>query len=211
MSRFTAQILNGPDDTWTHALARACVRPLLGPWVRPNHFTTLRLLTGLAACAFLALGTPRGVLWFGVFWLLSCFLDRVDGELARIGRMMSRGGHLYDMYVDQAVNALVFLAMGIGLRHSALDGWAIPLGVDASACMLLCGWLSEMFEQEQDGERIWGSAFLGFHPDDALYLLPVFAWAGWLLPVLVAAAAATSLILLVILVRLARQRARRAG
>jgi archaetidylinositol phosphate synthase len=38
--------------------------------------------------------------WGGGIWLLSAFLDRADGELARIGDMMSRGGHVYDYYSD---------------------------------------------------------------------------------------------------------------
>jgi len=38
-------------DSWTHRLARWMVRPLAGGPVTPNHLTTLRLLTALAACA----------------------------------------------------------------------------------------------------------------------------------------------------------------
>ena len=68
--------------TWTHLLARPVVRPLIGTAVRPNHLTTLRLLTGIAACVALALGTRAGMWWGGGLWLVSAFLDRADGELA---------------------------------------------------------------------------------------------------------------------------------
>ena len=119
--------------TWTHLAARALVRPLIGTGVTPNHLTTLRLVTGLMACAAVALGTPAGALWGGILWLVSAFLDRADGELARIGDMMSAQGHAYDYLADVLVNSLVFAAAGIGARHSWLGVWATPLGVIATA------------------------------------------------------------------------------
>jgi archaetidylinositol phosphate synthase len=73
------------NDTWSHAAARTLVRPLVGTWVRPNHLTLLRLVTGALACALLAVGGGRAELWSGILWLFSAFLDRADGELARIG------------------------------------------------------------------------------------------------------------------------------
>ena len=109
--------------------------------------------------------------------MLSAFLDRVDGELARIGNMMTPGGHRYDYLVDNGVNGLFFLAIGIGLRHASLFGhdlghWPIALGVLSSgALLLLCNWMSEIYETHAAGEqRIYEGAW-GFHLDDALYLL----------------------------------------
>ena len=200
------------NDTWTHALARFAVRPLIGSGVTPNHLTTLRLLTGLAACAFLALGPNLfygALLWGGGLWVLSAFLDRADGELARIGDMMSPGGHRYDYLVDNGVNCLFFLAIGVGLRHASLFGhdlalWTIALGALSSAALLLCNWMSEIYEARlPDDSRIWAGAW-GFHPDDALYLLGPAAWLGWLLPILLAAAAGTTGMAVVIAIRLAR-------
>ena len=200
------------NDTWTHRLARLAVRPLIGSGVTPNHLTTLRLLTGLAACTSLALG-PRSfhdaLLWGGGLWVLSAFLDRADGELARIGDMMSPGGHRYDYLVDNGVNGLFFLAIGIGLRHARLFGhdlalWTVALGVLSGGALLLCNWMSEIYEARlADGQRIWAGAW-GFHPDDALYLLGPAAWLGWLLPILLAAAVGTSVMAVIIAVRLSR-------
>ncbi len=179
------------NRTWTHAMARAAVRPLLGTAVRPNHITTLRLLSGVAACVALALGTRAGDVWGGVLWLVSGFLDRADGELARIGRMMTPGGHRYDLLVDTWVNAAFFLAIGIGLRGAWLGAWGPLLGVVTCGCMLACAGLSEAYEQRSDpGVRVWNGAW-GFHPDDALFLLAPMAWLGWLGWLLVAAAIGT--------------------
>ena len=116
-------------DSWTHLLARRAIRPLLGTGVTPNHLTTMRLLTGVAACAAIGAGTREGAWWGGGLWLLSAFLDRADGELARVGNMMSAAGHRYDFYVDLGVNALFFVAAGIAVRDGWLGPWAVPLGL----------------------------------------------------------------------------------
>ena len=108
------------NDTWTHALARYMVRPLIGTGVTPNHLTTLRLVTGALACLLFARAGHGDILWGGVLWLVSAFLDRADGELARIGHMQSQQGHLYDYYTDLTINSAFFLAIGVGLRHSWL-------------------------------------------------------------------------------------------
>lgn len=202
------------NDTWTHGMARAVVRPLIGTGVTPNHLTTLRLLTGLAACACLALvpylPQHRALLgWGGGLWILSAFLDRADGELARIGNMMSPGGHRYDYMVDNGINCLFFLCIGIGLTrahlfsHHDLGAWAIGLGIVASGAMFACNWMSERYEEQVPSERIFAGAW-GFHLDDALYLLGPAAWLGLLLPILLGAAIGTSVMALVILCKLLR-------
>ena len=189
------------NDTWSHAAARTLVRPLVGTWVRPNHITFMRLATGALACVLLAIGGSVAELWSGVLWLISAFLDRADGELARIGKMQSRRGHLFDYYTDVVLNSAFFLAAGINLRHGGLAPWAIPAGIVACAAMLACCLLSEAYEQEvATGERVWEGGF-GFQPDDALYLLPLFVWLHWLAPILVAAAVVTSAIGIVIFSR----------
>ncbi len=189
------------NDTWTHAAARWMVRPLVGTGVTPNHLTTLRLITGVAACLGIALGTPAGGLWGGALWLVSAFLDRADGELARIGNMMSAAGHTYDYQVDLWINSAFFLAAGVGLRHSWLGHLAPSVGFEAAIAMVACSWLSEVYEKlSGPGVRTWNGGF-GFHPDDALYLLGPIVWLGWLAPILVAAAVCSTLMAGVILAR----------
>src|SRR5258708_39146698 len=119
--------------SWTHRLARILVRPLVATRVTPNHLTTARLLTGLLACALFAAGDFTMDVWAGILWLVSAFLDRADGELARIGGQTSAWGHAYDYACDTAVTALFFLAIGIGARHGMLGNAAIGLG------LLACG------------------------------------------------------------------------
>ncbi len=191
-------------NSWTHLLARIVIRPFLGTRLRPNHLTTLRLLAGVASCACFALGTSQGMTWGGGLWLLSAFLDRADGELARIGDMMSRRGHIYDYYTDNFVNSLFFAAIGIGLRDTWLGPWAIPLGIVSAASLLACSIFAEQLEQRSPPETRAYSGRWGFDPDDALYLMAPLAWLGWLSPILPAAAVGTTTMMIITWVRLRR-------
>jgi archaetidylinositol phosphate synthase len=192
------------DTTWTHLLARPVVRPLVGTVVRPNHLTTLRLLTGIAACIAFAWGTRAGMWWGGGLWLVSAFLDRADGELARIGNMMSPGGHRYDYLADVWVNTLFFVAIGFGLRHSWLGEWSIPLGVISGLSILLGSLFSEWLERRSPTGTKGISGKWGFDPDDALYLMGPLAWLGWLSAILVGASVGATVVMLIQGVRLLR-------
>jgi archaetidylinositol phosphate synthase len=190
-------------------MARVVVRPLIGTGVTPNHITTLRLVSGIAACAAVALGTPAGALWGGVLWLLSAFLDRADGELARIGDMKSRKGHLYDYYSDALINSLIFAAAGIGCRHGWLGAWAAPLGVVATLAMLVCWVVGERYQQlDGSGHKAYEGRW-GFDMDDGLYLIAPLIWFGLMSFVVVGAATATSVMAVLIIFRYRRLRAER--
>jgi archaetidylinositol phosphate synthase len=189
-------------NSWTHLLARVVISPFLGTRLRPNHLTTLRLLSGLAACVCFGLGTKPGMAWGGGLWLLSAFLDRADGELARIGNMTSRRGHRYDYYTDNVVNSLFFAAIGVGLRHAWLGHWAIPCGVISAAALMTFNIFSGQLEQRGPPQTRAYSGRWGFDPDDALYLMAPFAWLECLSPVLTAAAVDTIVMMVITWLRL---------
>ncbi len=191
-------------DTWTHRLARPCVRPLVGTGVTPNHITTLRLATGIIGCIGFLHGDYVWQAWGGVAWVLSVFLDCADGELARIGNMMTSRGHAYDFGVDLVVNSIVFLAIGIGLRNSWLGPWAIGLGAVAAVSVFLSSYLSEEIERfEATGKKAYSAAY-GFEPDDAMFLFGPLAWLDWFAPLLVGAAIGSTAVMAVTAWRLRR-------
>jgi phosphatidylglycerophosphate synthase len=197
------------NQSYAHLVARALVRPLLGTWVRPNHITLLRMGIGIAACGLLATGVGVCEVWSGVLWLVTCLLDRADGELARLGDMRSDLGRTLDFYSDLVLDSLWFLAMGFGLRHGALGRAAIPLGVLTCVCMLLCIGLAELYERDSEPGVKTFYGLRRFHPDDALFLFALFIWLHVLPLVLVAASVATPLIAAVIAVQyLAARRGR---
>ena len=174
-------------DSWTHRLARMAVRPLLGTKVTPNHLTALRLVTGLAACAAFAAGTRGGEIWGGLLWVLSAFLDRADGELARLANAQSKWGHIFDYASDVSLSALFFIAVGVGLR-GALGDWAVALGLLGGLSVAYASLMSEAIERhKEDGVKAYEGAG-GFDFDDILYLFGPIAWFGLLMPLLIGGA-----------------------
>lgn len=176
-----------PPKTYVHAVARWCVRPLVDTPVTPNHLTTLRLLTGMAAAAAFATGEYGWTVWGGILFVISALLDRADGELARLSARMSTGGHWYDLYADMLVNVLVFVGIGIGLIGELPGVWAPVMGVVSG--LSVGGIFMVVFRLHDLGSHP-GVAFAypeGFDLDDTLFVIALFAWFDALLPLLTAA------------------------
>ena len=198
------------NQTYAHSIARWMVRPLLGTPIRPNHLTLLRMAIGLGACALLALGSRTGAIWSGILWIATCVLDRADGELARIGNMRSESGKVLDFYSDLVLDSLWFLSAGIGLSEGDgnLSHVGVALGALSAVSVFICIGGAELFERAS-GPGV--KAYYGlqkFHPDDALFLLALFTWFGWLAPLLIASSICTPVIALVIVYRYVRLRFR---
>ena len=170
-------------DSWTHKIARLCILPLVNTPVTPNHLTTARLVTGLSAGAAFAVGDRAWDISGGWLWLLSCFLDRADGELARVSGKTSPWGHRYDYLCDVWVTALFFLGAGIGLRDGGLGGWAIAAGLASMLGVIAAEVLAERIDRMKGdtGAKAYPS-FAGFDFDDVLYLFAPVVWLGWQLP-----------------------------
>ncbi len=177
----------GLYESWTHKLARLCVRPLINTPVTPNHLTTARLLTGLAACAAFALGTRNAEIWAGGLWVASAFLDRADGELARLSGNCSASGHHYDLVCDVLINGLVFLAIGIGQRNGVVGAWSIVMGLVAGLGVTAAALWSEQLERRSAAVVKAYEGRAGFDFDDVLYIFGPLAWLGWLFPLLIGA------------------------
>jgi archaetidylinositol phosphate synthase len=181
-------------NTVIHRVARPLVRPLVGTFVRPNHLTTLRLVSGLGAAALFAAGEAWWA-WGGVVFLVSAVLDRADGELARQGKLSSPSGHRYDLLADCLCNVAVFLGIGVGVSGGALGLWSIPLGLVAGLAVV------STFAVMTRVERIGGQGAAAFpttgsfDPDDAILVLAPGAFFDALLPLLVAAAVGAPLFL----------------
>lgn len=174
--------------TWTHKLALLVVRPLAGTFVTPNHLTFLRLISGLIACYCFASGDRELTIWGGWIWVLSAFLDRADGELARVSGKSSPWGHKFDMFCDSAITSLFFVAGGIGLRESELGAWGVLMGIAGGLGVLGAEYFAEQIDKRNDDpdDRAY-PGFAGFDFDDVLYLFAVIAWLDWFMPIIIGA------------------------
>jgi archaetidylinositol phosphate synthase len=192
-------------NTWIHRAVRVAVRPLAATRIAPNHVTTLRLVTGIAAAGAFAYGDETWRYGGAGLFLLSMFLDRADGELARVSGKTSPAGHSYDLVSDSVSNALAFLGLGIGLRDGLFGAWAPLMGLAAGAAIAAILLLVVRLEHLH-GARAGELAPLGgFDPDDALLIVPVAVWLGAANWLLLAAAAGAPVFALLMLVKFRRR------
>lgn len=166
-------------NTWIHRIARAVVvRPLATTPVTPNQVTAARLGAGLAAAAMLAVGrAPWPDIAAGAF-VLAMVLDRADGDLARMTGKTSPRGHVYDLVADALCNALIFLALGVGLRDGAFGPWAAPMGALAGLAIVAILGMVVRIEAANGARAAELGAAAGFDPDDAMLIVPVAVWLG---------------------------------
>ncbi len=171
-------------NTWIHRVVRVGVRPLVGTSVTPNHLTTLRLATGLAATAAFAVGDPVWRAWGAAIFVVSVLLDRADGELARLADKRSPGGHKYDLAADSLCNSVVFLGLGYGLRDGAFGLWATAMGLVAGVAVAAILALTLRLEALEGARAAELESAAGFDVDDAVLLVPLLVWLGlseWLI------------------------------
>jgi len=177
------------QNTLLHGLVRPAVRAVAAhTGLTPNHLTTLRLTTGLAAAMMYAQGTYGWVSTIGgLIFLLSMLLDRADGELARITNQMSVAGHRYDLISDCIVGICTFIGIGIGVAHTAGLN-ALWLGALAGIGIgVLFLEFNLMNLASVRGHDLFGGR-ITVDPDDAMILVPVLVWCDLAAPMLIAAA-----------------------
>ncbi|MBD2531646.1 CDP-alcohol phosphatidyltransferase family protein [Nostoc flagelliforme FACHB-838] len=172
---------------WDAQLAYWLVRPLKDSWVNPNHLTTVRLVTGLAAALALAVGDA---IWVNIgAWLfaLSNFLDHTDGELARLSGKTSKWGHQYDLASDAIIHILLFVCIGYGLREGKFGWWALLMGIVSGVSVACIFHLRNEMEQRLGKQASRQPNFAGFDIEDVLYLFPIVTLLNGLEALLMAA------------------------
>ncbi len=172
---------------WDAQLAYLLVRPLQNTWVNPNHLTTVRLITGLAASVTVAIGTTSGFNLGAALFALSNFLDHTDGELARLSGKSSKFGHIYDLASDAIIHIFVFVGIGYGLRNSELGAWALLMGIISGISVACIFHLRNEMEQKFGKEATRQPRFSGLEIEDVLYLFPLVTLLNGLVPLLIAA------------------------
>jgi len=162
------------DKPWDARLACHLVQPFQDGPFKPNHFTTLRLLTGLAGIVLIASGKAiNSGAWLVV---ISNFLDHTDGELARLSGHMTRFGHYYDLSCDALITVGIFVAFGLGVRGGSGSELSIVLGTVAGLVIAAIFYMRHEMEQAEGKSAVQQARMAGFEAEDILYLLPLVTY-----------------------------------
>lgn len=86
----------------------------------PNQWTLLSLIPILIALYFLI---REQFLWAALFFIISSFLDLVDGSVARVTGQVTKLGAYLDTIVDRYVEGIIIF----GLLFASLPNWIFPV------------------------------------------------------------------------------------
>ncbi|MGH7893797.1 MAG: CDP-alcohol phosphatidyltransferase family protein [Candidatus Binatia bacterium] len=169
-----------PTRLWDVRLARLLVGPLQNTRVRPNHLTTVGLITGLGTAALYASGDRTLSYWGAASFVVTTVLDHADGELARATGTTSTFGHHYDRIVDLLVKIGVFVGMGVGLRHGPHGTWAVLEGIAAGISLVTIFVFRGRMAARRGVAAFRQPSFAGFELEDILYVIAPVTWLGYL-------------------------------
>jgi phosphatidylglycerophosphate synthase len=179
------------DPPWDQRLARAALQPLTAASIAPNQVTTFSLGVGLLAAFLYGRGGGAAHLGAACF-VLSLWLDHLDGELARSTGRTSAFGHYYDLAADCCVLVAVFLGIGIG---EGMPGLGVAAGLGTAA--IFGGRMA--LERRSGKAAVRQPNLLGFELEDVMYLLAPLTWLGLLQPFLLLASIGAPLFALLVL------------
>ena len=164
------------DRPWDAQIAYKLINPLRNTFVTPNYLTSLRLLFGIFAGIFFALGEYKYSNIGAFCFVLSNFLDHADGELARLKNQMSSRGHIYDLISDALVNILLFLGMGIGLMQTNLGIYACIMGIISGTTVAAIFYMRNDIEKNIGKKNARQPHKSGVEAEDILYALPIITY-----------------------------------
>lgn len=154
-------------------MTRPLARVLAPTRVTPNHLTTVRLLSGVAAAACFATDTTPWNIAGALLFLLSILMDRADGELARLQDSGSRFGAVYDVATDAVCNTAILIGLGMAALDGMLGDWALVLGVVAGISVGIIFTMVLVMEVRCGSGAGAFEGYAGFDPDDAMIAIPV--------------------------------------
>ncbi len=130
-------------------LLQYTILPFIPRWLRPNHFTILRMLmtpfvVWLLYIGDYKLGTP--------LFVFAVFTDLIDGVMARVRNQITPWGIFFDPVADKLLVGCVALTIGLRYFHPVLVFVAIAL--DLLPAILL---LSRKIPSSQPiSANVWG-------------------------------------------------------
>ena len=164
------------DRPWDAQIAYQLIYPFRNTFITPNHLTSLRLLFGVFAGIFFAIGEYKYSNIGAFCFVISNLLDHADGELARLKNEISPKGHVYDLISDALVNIFLFLGIGIGLMQTNLGVYACMMGIIAGLSVAGIFYMRNCIEMNIGKQNARQPHKSGFEAEDILYLLPIISY-----------------------------------
>ena len=127
---FVARRLNKPISV------RFTRRVLVASPITPNQITLVAAAIGVVGCVLIAAGGYAAMLAGFACQHLQSILDGCDGELARVRLQQSKLGAWLDTFVDDVLNVLITISIGIGLARSGAGTWAAAVGIAGGAMLV---------------------------------------------------------------------------
>jgi phosphatidylglycerophosphate synthase len=97
--------------------------------ITPNQITLVAAAIGVVGCALLAAGGYAAVVAGMACAHVQSILDGCDGELARVRFQQSKLGAWLDTFVDDVLNVLMTVAVGVGMWRAGAGPWALAAGL----------------------------------------------------------------------------------
>lgn len=163
-------------------LAGVLVRPLANTPITPNQVTGFSLVLSLAGAGMFAWGEGAAIHWGAAIFVLSRFIDHMDGELARLTGKTSSFGYYFDAITGVIAYATLFIGIGIGLWRGGEGPWTLALPVIAGIAIAINAALQFRMEAQSDDAPPTYPSWGPFELEDGVYLIAPIVWLGWIYP-----------------------------
>ena len=102
-------------------IAEKVVKYLTQTSITPNQVSTFSLLLAAFAAVFFSFGIYFFSIIGSILFIISKFLDHVDGQLARELKKETKLGWYYDSFVDTATYILMFVGISAGIPPGTFE------------------------------------------------------------------------------------------
>jgi phosphatidylglycerophosphate synthase len=124
-----------------HLILQPVVKAFIAIGLTPNGVTTIGLILNIGVAAIFIYGAEYGdrsdlsyVGWGGAMILFAGLFDMIDGQVARVGKMTSKFGALYDSVLDRYSEMVMFLGICYYLvaQHYFISSLIVFIGLIGS-------------------------------------------------------------------------------
>jgi len=160
-------------------IAKFVVRGLSRTPITPNQVTLFSIILGLTVAWLYARGGAMAHVAAALF-IVTVWLDHVDGELARATDRTSEFGHYFDHCAAMTNYVAMFVGAGIGAKAGILGEDAIFLGIAAGFSIVLIMSIRMYGEGRFGRDAMKQSPKAGFEVEDTLYIVGPVTWFGFM-------------------------------